>query len=180
MSKVGKKIITIPAGITVSVEPTRVVVKDAKRELVIPKLRGISVTVENGVATLTAEGTAKQIRSNWGTERALIQNAVDGLVKGYEKTLIIEGVGYKMAKEGNDLNLSLGFSHPVKYKAPAHIEFEVEKNTILKIKGFDKALVGQVAAEIRALKKPEPYKGKGFRYSDEVIKRKAGKKAAAK
>lgn len=180
MSKVGKKIITVPAGITVNVEPTRIVVKDATRELIVPRLRGISVANENGTITLTAESTAKQIRSNWGTLRALIQNAIDGLVTGYGKTLLIEGVGYKIAKEGNDLVLSLGFSHPVRYKAPANIEFEVEKNTILKIKGFDKALVGQVAAEIRSLKKPEPYKGKGFRYSDEVIKRKAGKKAAAK
>ncbi|MCX6788574.1 MAG: 50S ribosomal protein L6 [bacterium] len=180
MSKVGKKLIEIPAGITVTVEPKRVVVKDAKRELVIEKLRGINVKIENNELTLTADSTAKQIRSNWGTLRSLIQNAIEGLVKGYEKTLIVEGVGYKIAKDGNDLNLSLGFSHPVKYKAPENIEFTVEKNTILKIAGFDKALVGQVAAEIRALKKPEPYKGKGFRYQGEIIKRKAGKKAAAK
>lgn len=180
MSKVGKKLIEIPAGITVTVEPKRVVVKDAKRELVIEKLRGINVRVEGNEVTLTADSVAKQIRSNWGTLRSLIQNAIEGLTKGYEKTLLIEGVGFKIAKEGNDLTLSLGFSHPVKFKAPEHIEFEVEKNTILKIKGFDKALVGQVAAEIRALKKPEPYKGKGFRYSDEIIRRKAGKKAAAK
>ncbi|MEK7089881.1 MAG: 50S ribosomal protein L6 [Patescibacteria group bacterium] len=180
MSKVGKKLIEIPTGITVTVEPKRVVVKDAKRELVIEKLRGINVKVEGNEVTLTADSTAKQIRSNWGTLRSLIQNAIEGLVKGYEKTLIVEGVGFKLAKEGNDLTMNLGFSHPIKYKTPMHIEFEIEKNTILKIKGFDKALVGQVAAEIRALKKPEPYKGKGFRYSDEVIKRKAGKKAAAK
>jgi large subunit ribosomal protein L6 len=127
---------------------------------------------------LTTATETKQVRSNWGTLRSLIQNAIDGLVKGYEKTLLLEGVGYKMAKEGNNLSLNLGFSHPVKFAAPEHIVFEVEKNTTLKIKGFDKALVGQVAAEIRGLKKPEPYKGKGFRYSDEIIKRKAGKKAA--
>ncbi len=178
MSKVGKKPIEIPNGITVSVEKDTVTVKDAKRVLVIPRLRGIEVAVKGNEVVLEVASTAKQIRSNWGTLRALIQNAIVGLVSGYEKTLILEGVGFKMAKEGNNLTLNLGFSHPVKYPAPEHIEFTVEKNTILKIKGFDKGLVGQVAAEIRAMKKPEPYKGKGFHYSDEVVQRKAGKKAA--
>ncbi len=178
MSKVGKKPILIPSGITVEVDTHNVTVKDAKRQLAIPRLRGIEVAVKGSEVVLEAEATSKQVRSNWGTLRSLIQNAIVGLTKGYEKTLLLEGVGYKIAKEGNNLSLSLGFSHPVKFAAPEHIVFEVEKNTILKIKGFDKGLVGQVAAEIRSLKKPEPYKGKGFRYSDEVIQRKAGKKAA--
>lgn len=179
MSKIGKKPITIPQGITVTADAHFVRVKDATRETAIAKLSGVDVAIEGNEINLASTGKTKQMRSNWGTLRALIQNAIEGMVKGYEKTLLLEGVGYKVAKEGNDLNLSLGFSHPVKYKAPEHIVFEVEKNTILKIKGFDKALVGQVAAEIRSLKKPEPYKGKGFRYSTETIKRKAGKKAGA-
>ncbi|MFA6407489.1 MAG: 50S ribosomal protein L6 [Candidatus Paceibacterota bacterium] len=179
MSKIGKKPITIPSGITVSVDGGLVIVKDATRTLSIPRLSGVEVKVVENEVILTTVATSKQVRSNWGTLRSLIQNAIDGLVTGYGKTLLLEGVGYKIAKDGNDLLLNLGFSHPVKYKAPEHVTFEVEKNTILKIKGFDKALVGQVAAEIRELKKPEPYKGKGFRYSTEIIKRKAGKKAGA-
>jgi large subunit ribosomal protein L6 len=104
---------------------------------------------------------------------------VSGLTKGFEKTLILEGVGFRVMKEGNDLTMTLGFTNPIKYKAPEGITFEVEKNSILKIKGHNKHMVGQVAAEIRSFKKPEPYKGKGFHYSDEVVRRKAGKKAVA-
>ena len=126
----------------------------------------------------TLQGSGKQSRSNWGTIRALAANAIAGLTKGFQKTLILEGVGFRINKEGDNLNLSLGFSHPIQYKARPGIIFEVEKNTILKVKGIDKELVGQVTAEIRSLKKPEPYKGKGFRYENEVIRRKAGKKAA--
>ncbi len=125
-----------------------------------------------------AENLKKQTKSNWGTLRSLVANAVTGVAEGFSKKLIIEGVGYRVVKEGNNLNMSLGFSHPVKFEAPIGIIFEVEKNSILTVKGFDKNLVGQTAAKIRAFKKPEPYKGKGFHYEGEVIRRKAGKKAA--
>ncbi|PIP29979.1 50S ribosomal protein L6 [Candidatus Jorgensenbacteria bacterium CG10_big_fil_rev_8_21_14_0_10_54_38] len=182
MSKIGKQPILIPSGVTVTVDAGAVVVESEKSErgkITIPLLPGVAVAVENGVLQCTLTGSGKQARSNWGTLRALIANAVVGLTKGFEKTLILEGVGYRITKEGEHLSMTIGFSHPVKYEAPPGIAFEVEKNSILKIKGIDRALVGQVAAGIRALKKPEPYKGKGFHYSDEVIKRKAGKKAGA-
>jgi len=179
MSKVGKMPIIIPEGVTVSVAPQAVTVAASKGEAIIPLLRGVKCFINDSkelVCELIASG--KQARSNWGTMRALIQNAVLGLTSGFEKKLILEGVGYKISKEGENLSMSLGFSHPVKFQVPKGITFEVEKNSILTIKGFDKMVVGQTAAKIRAMKKPEPYKGKGFRYSDEVIRRKAGKKAA--
>lgn len=179
MSKIGKKPIEIPNGVTVTIDKKVIVISNGKQTLSANIPEGVECVIDGSIVAFTLLKQSKQARSNWGTVRALVQNAVEGLTKGYEKTLILEGVGYKMAKDGNDLNLNLGFSHPVKYKTPEHITFEVEKNTILKIKGFDKILVGQVAAEIRAMKKPEPYKGKGFHYSTEVVKRKAGKKAAS-
>jgi large subunit ribosomal protein L6 len=178
MSKIGKQPIKIPEGVTVTIGDRDIRVKTQKGELLVPLLSGIEASVENGVISFSVKSQTKQHRSNWGTQRALVQNAVSGLVKDFEKTLILEGVGYRIAKEGENLTMNLGFSHPVKYAAPKGIVFEVEKNSILKVKGSDRALVGQVAAEIRALRKPEPYKGKGFHYSDEVVRRKAGKKAA--
>lgn len=179
MSKIGKQPIKIPDGITVEITGSEVIIKSVKSELKTPLLKGIKPILEDGYLRLDLTGEGKQARSNWGTMRSLLANAVYGLTKGFEKTLLLEGVGYRVTKEGNDLLMNLGFSHPVRYKAPEHITFEVEKNSVLRIKGFDKTLVGQVAAEIRSFKKPEPYKGKGFRYADEIIRRKAGKKAAA-
>ncbi|TSA44108.1 50S ribosomal protein L6 [bacterium] len=178
MSKIGKQPIKIPAEVTVTIADKEIKIKSAKGELMIPLLAGVSAKLENGELSFAIKDSSKQHRSNWGTERALVQNAVSGLVKEFEKILVLEGVGYRVTKEGENLSLSLGFSHPVKYAVPKGIVFEVEKNSILKIRGSDKSLVGQVAAEIRELKKPEPYKGKGFHYSDEVVRRKAGKKAA--
>lgn len=179
MSKIGKQPIKIPAGIEVKFGEKEMVIKGQKGELKVPLLPGVEASLENGELKFTVKNPSKQARSNWGTERALAQNAVLGLSKEFEKTLILEGVGYRVTKEGDGLSLSLGFSHPIKYPGVKGIVFEVEKNSILKIKGSDKALVGQVAAEIRAMKKPEPYKGKGFHYVNEVVRRKAGKKAAA-
>ena len=178
MSKIGKQPILIPAGVNVTVTDVAVEVKGAKGTLTVPLLSGVQVAQENNVLTVTVKGTGKQSRANWGTLRALIANAVKGQTQEFSKTLLLEGVGYRVTKEGEGLSMTLGFSHPVKYAARPGITFEVEKNGSLTIKGADKAIVGQVAAEIRALKKPEPYKGKGFRYSDEVVRRKAGKKAA--
>lgn len=157
-----------------------IVFKNQKGEFKIALPAGVRAALDTDKKELlfTLQGSGKQARSNWGTIRALAANAIAGLTKGFQKTLILEGVGFRINKEGDNLNLSLGFSHPIQYKARPGIIFEVEKNTILKIKGIDKELVGQVTAEIRSLKKPEPYKGKGFRYENEVIRRKAGKKAA--
>lgn len=179
MSKIGRQPIKIPADITVTIEGKEVKIKGQRGELTVRLLSGVESKLENGELIFDLKGSSKQARSNWGTQRALIQNAVSGLVSGFEKILILEGVGYRVTKEGENLSLNLGFSHLIKYPAPKGIVFEVEKNSILKVKGIDKALVGQVAAEIRNMKKPEPYKGKGFHYPDEIVRRKAGKKAAA-
>jgi large subunit ribosomal protein L6 len=178
MSKIGKQPIKIPAGMEVKFDEKEMIIKNQKGELAVPLLSGVETVLENGELKFTLKNNSKQSRSNWGTERALAQNAVMGLTKEFEKTLVLEGVGYRATKDGEGLNLNLGFSHPIKYAAPKGIIFEVDKNSVLKIQGVDKALVGQVAAEIRSMKKPEPYKGKGFHYSNEVVRRKAGKKAA--
>lgn len=177
MSKIGKMVLLLPEGIAVREEDRALVFTGAKGEMKVPVLHGVKTVIEGKEIRFELDERSKRGRSNWGTTSALAKNAVEGLMKGYSKKLIIEGVGYRIMKEGNDLVLSLGFSHPVPYKAPEGISFEVEKNTILVVSGMDKAKVGQVAAEIRAMKKPEPYKGKGFRYEGEVIRRKAGKKS---
>jgi len=180
MSRIGKQLINIPEGIEIIVDQDRIIVKSSKKEEIrVLKLSGVGAVLNEDKRELrfTLKSDNKQSRSNWGTQRSLVYNAIEGLTKGFKKTLILEGVGYRLAKEDDDLVLNLGFSHPVRYKARSGIEFEVEKNSILKIKGIDKELVGRVAAEIRSLKKPEPYKGKGFHYLGEVVRRKAGKKA---
>ncbi len=177
MSKVGKKQIHIPDGISVDIKEQEIVIHGKAGTTTVKMLEGIRAELKDKELSFEALRNSKQVRSNWGTLRALVANAIQGFVGGFEKTLILEGVGYRVMKEGEGLGLSLGFSHPVKYPAVPGIVFEVEKNSILKIKGFDKGLVGKVAADIRAMKKVEPYKGKGFRYSDEVVRRKAGKKS---
>jgi large subunit ribosomal protein L6 len=179
MSKIGKKPVKVPDGVTVTIDEVRISVKGPKGELEVRRLPHVAVEFDEAKRELgfTLESKNKQARSNWGTIRSHTANAIQGVTEGFEKTLILEGVGYRITKNGDDLEMNLGFSHPVNYKARPGIVFEVEKNTILKISGIDKRLVGQVAAEIRAIEKAEPYKGRGFRYKDEVIRRKAGKKA---
>ncbi len=179
MSKIGKQPVAIPSGVTVAVAGDELLVKGDRGELHVPILSGVAVSIEGGSAHCKLLRNAKQARSNWGTVRALLQNAVSGLSKGFEKVLILEGIGFRVTKEGDSLVMSLGFSHPVRYDLPPTVTCDVEKNSILKLRGFDKALVGQVAAEIRSFRKPEPYKGTGFHYQDEVVRRKAGKKAGA-
>ena len=147
-----------------------------KGEIRVPVLLGVEISVEGKEIHCGIQGARKQIRSNWGTLRSLLENAVEGVTKGFQKTLILEGVGFRISKQPEGLQLLLGLSHPVLIQKKEGIEFEVEKN-ILRVKGIHKELVGETAAKIRALKKPEPYKGKGFRYENEVIRRKAGKKA---
>lgn len=180
MSKIGKQPISVPEKVTVALDEKEriVLVQGPLGTLRVPTPAGVNVAItpENGVVFSVTEET-KQAKSNWGTVRALVANAVRGVTEGFQKTLLLEGIGYRITKDGDNLTMSLGFSHLVTFKAPEGIVFEVEKNTILRVKGIAKAQVGQTAAEIRALRKPEPYKGKGFRYDDEVIRRKAGKKA---
>ncbi|HMB17303.1 MAG TPA: 50S ribosomal protein L6 [Candidatus Paceibacterota bacterium] len=177
MSRIGKSPIKIPEDINVKVDDGVVSISDKKDKLEISILPFVEVEIKDDEVLVKKQNDEKQTRSNWGTLRALIANAVKGLEEGFEKTLLLEGVGYRMNEQGKDLKLELGFSHPIIYKKPEGIEFELESKNKLTVRGYDKQKVGEVAAEIRSYRPVEPYKGKGFRYKDEVVRRKAGKKA---
>tara|TARA_Y100000768_G_scaffold256596_1_gene195089 strand:+ start:3795 stop:4334 length:540 start_codon:yes stop_codon:yes gene_type:complete len=178
MSRVGKAPITIPDGLSVEISAGVVKVSGKQGELSQEMPEGIEVQVEESEITVTRNDDSRQQRSLHGLARALVNNMVEGVSNGYMKELNIVGVGYRaQAKGTNALELALGFSHSVSVEAPEGITFEVPEPTIIKVSGIDKQLVGQVAADIRALKKPEPYKGKGIRYVDEHVIRKAGKAA---
>ena len=176
MSRIGKKPITIPEGVVIDLKEDVISIKGKNAELSVPILAGIKVELKDNELTFSPKDKDKQTVSNWGTLRALTQNAIDGSIENFVKTLIIEGVGYKAVIEGTELVLNLGFSHQIKFPIPKDVSVVVEKNSVI-ISGPGKELVGEVAAKIRRFKKPEPYKGKGIRYSDEVVRRKAGKKA---
>lgn len=178
MSRVGKKPILIPQGVTVTVNGSVVLVKSSKGELQRELHPDIGAEVRGSEIIIEPRRETKQTPALWGLTRALVANMVTGVTAGYEKKLEFEGIGFRVALEGEGLTLQLGFSHPVKFKTPLGIKFAVEKNVIT-VSGIDKELVGETAARVRALKKPEPYKGKGIRYRGEVIRRKAGKKAVA-
>ena len=177
MSKIGKKPIIIPAETDIKINEDNLSVSGKKGSLILKILPNTKIKLENKSLIIEKDSDAKQARSNWGTMRALAQNAVIGVNEGFFKNLEIEGVGYKALMDGNNLVLSLGFSHPVRIVPPAEIIISVEKN-LIKISGIDKGLVGKIASDIRAMKKHEPYKGKGIRYQGEIIRRKEGKKAA--
>ena len=177
MSKIGKKPIEIPGDVEVKIKEDNISVKGPKGELTKPLIKGVNVAVEGNLIKLTPESKEKENLAKWGLERALIANMITGVVQGFEKALEFQGVGYKASVKGKDLELSLGYSHPITVPGVEGITFSVEKNSI-KVSGLDKELVGKVAAEIRTKRLPEPYKGSGIKYRDEVIRRKAGKKAA--
>lgn len=174
MSRIGKLPIDVPAGVTITVESDVITVKGAKGELTVPHLSDVTVAIEDGKAVVTRKDDERIARAQHGLQRSLLNNAVEGVTKGFEKKLEVNGVGFRVAGGGRSLEMALGFSHPVKYEAREGVELTVDKMTIT-VSGIDKQLVGHTAAEIRALKKPEPYKGKGIKYADEVILRKAGK-----
>ena len=174
MSRIGKLPIEIPSGVTITVGSDEVTVKGAKGELTVPHLSDVTVTSDDGVISVVRKDDERTAKSQHGLQRTLINNAVEGVTKGFEKRLEVNGVGFRVASSNNELDMALGFSHPVKYKAPEGVSITNDKMTII-VSGIDKQQVGQVAAEIRALKKPEPYKGKGIKYADEQILRKAGK-----
>ncbi|WP_456389228.1 50S ribosomal protein L6 [Hydrogenimonas sp.] len=174
MSRIGKKPIDIPAGIEVKVEGTEVVVSKGKDVKRLDTHGRVDVELEDNQIIFHRKGEDKASSAFWGTYRALTQNMILGLTQGFEKKLEINGVGYRAAVKGKTLELQLGYSHPINYPIPDGIEIKVEKN-IISVKGTDKQKVGQVAAEIRSFRPPEPYKGKGVKYVDEVILRKAGK-----
>jgi large subunit ribosomal protein L6 len=174
MSRIGKLPIQIPSGVTITVDPDFVTVTGAKGTLKQFTMPGVTVTVEDNQAVVTRENDEPKNRAKHGLMRALINNMVAGVSKGFSKKLEINGVGFRVAMQGADLKFNLGFSHDVIYKMPQGVTATIEQNTVT-VTGIDKQQVGQVAAEIRALKKPEPYKGKGIKYADEVIIRKSGK-----
>ena len=177
MSRIGKLPIQIPAGVTITVDADYISVTGPKGTLTQFTLPHVDVTIDGDVLTVTRKSDEKIARAQHGLMRALIQNLVTGVTKGFEKKLEVNGVGFRVSGGGQALNMSLGFSHPIEYKAMEGVNLTVEKNLIT-VSGIDKQKVGQVAAEIRSFKKPEPYKGKGIKYVDEVILRKAGKTGA--
>jgi len=178
MSRIGRMPVTVPKGVSVSLNGQTVSVKGPKGELSRTIHPDMKIAVDGSTVVVTRPTEETRHKALHGLTRSLVNNMVEGVAKGYVKVLEIQGVGFKAEKKGNGLQLSLGFSHPVVYPTPAGITFTVDNNTVLKIEGPDKELVGQVAAEIRSMRKPEPYKGKGVRYQGEVVRRKAGKTGA--
>jgi large subunit ribosomal protein L6 len=178
MSRIGKLPVSIPGGVTVAVEGNTVKVKGPKGELTHRLPAGISVERTDASLNVKRASDETNHKALHGLTRSLIHNMMDGVTKGYRKQLEITGVGYKAEQRPYGLQLALGFSHQIEYKAPAGIKLTAPQPTQIIIDGADKALVGQVAAELRSLRPPEPYKGKGIRYSDEVVRRKAGKTGA--
>ena len=177
MSRIGRQPIPIPESVTVRVEPDRVDVKGPKGELSERIPRDIEVVQEDGQLLVRRPTNRGEHRALHGLTRSLVANMVIGVTDGYAKTLEIQGVGYRAQKRGSDLELALGFSHPVPIKAPDGIEFEVPQPTRIVVRGISKQLVGEVAANIRKQRPPEPYKGKGIRYEGEYVVRKVGKRA---
>lgn len=175
MSRVGKKIIIIPADVKISLNGSDLVVEGPKGKLDWQLPEGIELKVEGNEATVAPLRESRRLNAMHGTSRSIIQNMVDGVSKGFTKDLEINGVGFRAAVKGNKLDLSLGKSHPILHPIPDGIKVEVADNTKVKVEGIDKQMVGQFAAEVRSYYPPEPYKGKGVRYKDEYVRRKAGK-----
>jgi large subunit ribosomal protein L6 len=178
MSRIGKRPVTVPKGVTLDLQGHVVAVKGPKGELRRTLHPEMQLALADGVLTVARPSEDKKHKALHGLTRTLVQNMVDGVAKGFNKTLEIQGVGYKAEAKPYGVNLIVGFSHPVKYEAPQGIKISVENNTVVKIEGADKEKVGQVAAELRAVRPPEPYKGKGIRYQGEQVRRKAGKTGA--
>ncbi len=176
MSRIGKEPVKIPSGIEVRVDGTKIIAKKANLEKVLETYGRVAIEVQDNEVKFKRVDNTKQSSAFWGTYRALFNNILIGLDKGFKKSLEINGVGYRANVNGKVLELQLGFSHPINFEIPEGIEIKVEKN-LIHISGTDKQQVGQVAAKIRSFRPPEPYKGKGVKYTDEVIIRKAGKAA---
>jgi large subunit ribosomal protein L6 len=176
MSRIGKKPVSLPNGVTASVDGQTVKVKGPKGELSVTLVREVSAKVDDHGVTVTPDKGSERASQMWGLSRSLVNNLVTGVTSGFTQKLEIQGVGYRAAVQGKNLNLQLGFSHDVVYPIPAGISITSEKPTMISVSGIDKQLVGQVAAEIRGYRPPEPYKGKGVRYEGEYVRRKEGKK----
>ncbi|WP_338663531.1 50S ribosomal protein L6 [Pararoseomonas sp. SCSIO 73927] len=176
MSRVGKYPVKVPSGVTLTIDNGVVVAKGKLGELRLPLTDKVDVTIENGEVAVAPRGEDRAARTMWGTTRSLINGMVTGVSTGFSKSMEITGTGYRAAIQGKDLVLSLGYSHEIRYPIPEGIKITTERPTAIKVEGADKQRVGQVAAEIRAYRGPEPYKGKGIRYDNETILRKEGKK----
>lgn len=180
MSRIGKQPISIPAGVKVSVEGGTVRVEGPKGRLSQAIPPGIRVAVDDGRITVSRSGDERRQRALHGLARALVANMVSGVKDGFERRLEIAGIGYRAQLQGRAIQLALGFSHPVLFPLPEGVTAEVDRQVAITLRSADKALLGETAARLRALRKPDPYKGKGIKYADEVIRRKVGKKAGAK
>lgn len=178
MSRLGKQPIAVPKGVEVNIEGAMVKVKGPKGELQQEVSGDIEVKLEESMLKLEARGEDRQTKANHGLYRSLISNMVTGVSEGFVKELLLEGVGYRVTGVKNKLSFTLGFCHPIEYWVHPEVKVELDGNTKIKLESHDKQRVGQTAAEIRSLRKPEPYKGKGIRYADEVIRKKVGKAAA--
>ena len=176
MSRIGKKIIDIPEGVNVTINDSEILTAGPKGELSCENFSGTIVAQENNQITIVPVDESQASIQYWGIQRSLLNNNIIGVTEGYKKTLEINGVGYKAQMKGNNIQLSLGFSHDINYEAPEGIKIETSTPTEVIVSGIDKQKVGQVAAEIRSYRPPEPYKGKGVKYKDEFIFRKEGKK----
>jgi large subunit ribosomal protein L6 len=178
MSRIGRKPVTVPKGVTVQLQGHDVAVKGPRGELRRRLHPDMQIALDKDQFTVARPSEEKRHKALHGLTRTLVQNMVEGVSKGFTKTLEIQGVGYKAESKPYGVNLIVGYSHPVKYEAPKGIKITVDNNTVVKIEGADKELVGQVAAELRSVRPPEPYKGKGIRYQGEQVRRKAGKTGA--
>jgi large subunit ribosomal protein L6 len=178
MSRIGNRELVIPEGVTVNVNENKVEVSGKLGSMALNTKTGINVNVENGKVLVTRDNDSKTLKQLHGTTNANIKNMIEGVSTGFKKELEINGVGYKFTLAGNTLTINAGYSHPVKMEAPAGIKMESASATELTVSGFDKQAVGEFAAQIRKVREPEPYKGKGIKYKDEFIRRKEGKKAA--
>jgi len=175
MSRIGRAPVSVPQGVEVNLSGRTVAVRGPKGELTVPVGRGVEVRQDDGNVVVDRASDAPEHRAMHGLTRSLIQNAVTGVTDGFTKTLVIQGVGYRGALQGQDINLQVGYSHPVAIRPRDGIDFEMPNPTTIVVRGIDKQKVGQTAAEIRKVRPPEPYKGKGIRYSDEQVRRKVGK-----
>jgi large subunit ribosomal protein L6 len=178
MSRIGRKPVTLPKGVTLQLEGNSVAVKGPRGELRRSLHPDMQIALDKDQFTVARPSEEKRHKALHGLTRTLVQNMVEGVSKGFSKTLEIQGVGYKAEAKPYGVNLIVGYSHPVKYEAPKGIKISVDNNVVVKIEGADKELVGQVAAELRSVRPPEPYKGKGIRYQGEHVRRKAGKTGA--
>ena len=178
MSRIGKKPIEIPQGVTVEMVDNKIIISGSKGKLELVVVHDVKVEIVDNLITVNKSNSSKEARAMWGTVSRLISNMVEGVSNGFSKTLELNGVGFRMEANGKKLKMALGFSHPVEVEVPANLEAKIENNS-LTITGIDRQAVGQFVAEIRSLKPVEPYKGKGFRYAGEIVRRKEGKKASA-